>query len=151
MVHTARQKKPNPTPPDTARPLMANIAQHSHTTSSPGAILSISYDESLMRTREWILKAEGYHVTSALGLDEAFEHCHKGSYDLAIIGHSIPKQHKLALIHEIRKYCPAPVLSILRHGEHSLPEADHVVDSAEGPDALVRAVKEILPPPTPQA
>ena len=127
------------------------MTQPSQTNPSlPGAILSISYDDSLLRTREWILKKEGYQVTSALGLTEAFEYCHKGSYDLAIIGHSIPKQHKLALIHEIRKYCPARVLSIMRHGEQSLEEADAWVDSSEGPDALVRIIKEILPPPTAQ-
>jgi hypothetical protein len=33
-------------------------------------ILSVSYDESLLRTREMLLESEGYNVISALGFDD---------------------------------------------------------------------------------
>ena len=112
-------------------------------TSSPKSILSVSYDEPLLLTREWMLKADGYHVTSAIGFTEALSYCNR-PYDLAIIGHSIPRRDKLALIAEIKKRCHAPVLSIVRHGELGLPEADAWVDSGDQPEALLRAVDSIL-------
>ena len=72
------------------------------TTRAP-SVLSISYDESLLRTRERILKAAGFDVTSALGFTEASAHCGKSSFDLVIIGHSLPRTDKAALVQEIRR------------------------------------------------
>ena len=114
--------------------------------SSPKSILSISYDEPLLLTREWMLKAQGYEVTSAIGFTEALLRCNC-YYDLAIIGHSIPRQDKLALIAEIKKRCRAQVLSIVRHGEQGLSEADGWVDAIDGPEALLHAVQKILGSP----
>jgi|SRR5215471_2560463 len=108
------------------------------------SILSISYDEPLLITREWILKAEGYDVFSVSALTDAIDKCRKHVFNLAIIGHSIPRQHKLALVAEIRNHL-TPVLSIVRHGDSPLHEADYWVDSAEGPNVLVDIVKKILP------
>lgn len=113
-------------------------------TKKPASILSISYDASLLYTREWILKAEGFEVTSACGFVEAEEKCRSASYDLAIMGHSIERKDKVALIKEFKKYSQAPVLSLLRHGDGPLPEADHWVEAAEGPSALLQAVRTAL-------
>lgn len=115
--------------------------------SAQKSILSISYNESLLLTREWMLKGEGYHVTSALGLTEAVVQCRQASYDLAIIGHSIPRPDKLVLIAEIKKNCVVPILSIDRHGEQGLPEADVWVDSIEGPEVFLSVVHKILRSP----
>jgi DNA-binding NtrC family response regulator len=123
---------------------LGNVRGASDPKSSGPAILSISYDEPLLQTREWILKAEGYDVTSAAGFTEGVRHCGDKAFDLVIIGHSIPRTDKLALIAEFRKYGKAPVLSILRHGEGPLAEANYWVDSADGPEALVRMVKKAL-------
>ena len=110
----------------------------------PASILSISYDAPLLHTREWILKAEGFDVTSACGFVEAEEKCRSASFDLAIMGHSIERKDKIALIKEFKKRSQAPVLSLLRHGDGPLPEADHWVEAAEGPTALLQAVRTAL-------
>ena len=110
----------------------------------PASILSISYDPSLLHTREWILKAEGFEVTSACGFVEAEEKCRSASFDLAIMGHSIERKDKVALIKEFKKHSQAPVLSLLRHGDAPLPEADYWVDAAEGPTVLLQAVRTAL-------
>jgi DNA-binding NtrC family response regulator len=121
-----------------------NSSQKSTHTKKPPCILSISYDAPLLHTREWILKAEGFEVTSACGFVEAEEKCRTPGFDLAIMGHSIERRDKVALIKEFKKHSQAPVLSLVRHGEGPLPEADHWVEAAEGPPALLQAVRTAL-------
>jgi CheY-like chemotaxis protein len=63
------------------------------------AILSISYDESLLVTRHLILEQAGFDVSSALGFAEAMELCSQNQhYDLVLMGHSMPRKDKSALI-----------------------------------------------------
>ncbi len=104
-------------------------------------ILSISYDEPLLHTREWILKAVGYKVTSVCGFVDALQQCRTHKFGLAIMGHSIPQHDKVALISEFKKQSDAPVLSIVRHGDAPLLQADYWVDASDGPEALIQAVK----------
>lgn len=108
------------------------------------AILSISYDEPLLRTREWILKEQGFDVTSACGFTDGEHQARRGGFDLAIVGHSIPQRDKVALITEFKKHSQAPVLSLSRQGDSPLSEADHSIVASEGPEAFVLAVQHVL-------
>jgi DNA-binding NtrC family response regulator len=108
------------------------------------SILSISYDESLLRTREWILRAAGFSVTSALGFTDAAAHCRDSAFDLVIVGHSIPRKDKATLIETIRMHNHTRILSLRRPGEDAIPESDLSVESSEGPDTLLTAVKSVL-------
>ena len=108
------------------------------------SILSISYDESLLRTREWLLRASGFTVTSALGFTQAAAHCRNNGFDLVIVGHSIPRHDRIALIEQARTHNHTRILSLRRQGEEPIPEVDHWVESAEGPDVLIAAVKAAL-------
>jgi DNA-binding response OmpR family regulator len=108
-------------------------------------ILSISYDESLLVTRQILLEREGYDVTSAFGFTAAMEICNaRQDFDLILMGHSIPQKDKTALIAAIRPKCDAPLLSILRRGDAPMQEASYTVDSMEGPKALVDAVNAVF-------
>ena len=94
-------------------------------------ILSISYNEPLLRTREMLLVREGYLVTSALGFTESVEHCRNGRFDLFILGHSIPDKDKRELISIFRRNCKAPVLALGRQGEDLPDGADEHADPQE--------------------
>jgi CheY-like chemotaxis protein len=108
-------------------------------------ILCISYDESLLQTRQMILEQAGYTVSPAIGFAKAIERCRtEKKFDLILMGHSMPQQDKAALIAIIRKHCPAPVMSIRKHGEQPLPEADFSLDSHAGPAVFVDEVKAAL-------
>ena len=107
-------------------------------------ILSISYEQSLLLTREMLLSDAGFEVTSARTLRAALECCKKSKFDLIIVGHSIPKNDKRDVVKQIRQLSSAPVLSIRGHGEEPLPEATYSIDSIAGPEALLEAVKEAL-------
>lgn len=87
-------------------------------------ILSVSYDEPLLRTREMLLRRQGYSVTSALGFTNAIEQCKTTRFDLFILGHSIPDADKRELMNVFRGRCDAPVLALRRHGDAPLNGAD---------------------------
>src|SRR5580698_2727135 len=105
-------------------------------------ILSVSYDVSLLATRKMLLEQRGFHVTDALGFIQAIKHCRTGGFDLFILGHSIPETDKLELIENFRKNCPAPILSLERHGEHFVPCDFHA--SPDDPERFMKIVEDIL-------
>ena len=106
------------------------------------SILSVSYDSVLLATREMLLEQKGYEVTSALGFTEAGERCKNGSFDLFILGHSIPHKDKLHLIETFRSNCPAPILSLERFGEIQVPCDFHA--SPDDPERFLKVVDDIL-------
>ena len=106
-------------------------------------ILSISYDPALLDTRRMLLEAAGYEVTSAIGFAEALEVCDE-DFDLVIMGHSIPSKDKRAIVKELRGHgCLAPVVSLLRMGERSIPEASHTADPGD-PQGMLETIRQIL-------
>jgi DNA-binding response OmpR family regulator len=107
-----------------------------------GRILSVSYNDVLLATREMLLVQQGYSVTSALGFSEATEQCQNGGFDLFILGHSIPLKDKLHLIKTFRENCPAPILSLERIGEKQVPCDFHA--SPDNPEGFLIAVNDIL-------
>ena len=93
----------------------------------PKRILSVSYDEPLLKTRELLLERHGFDVTSALGFTEARELCKADGFDLFILGHSIPEKDQRELIETFRKKNPVPVLVLLRGNESQIDAAEHHV------------------------
>ena len=109
-------------------------------------ILSISYDETLLFTRELMLRDRRHQVTSALGFHEAREACERGPYDLAVIGHSIPEKDKLDFIAVFRHSNPdAIVIALTRAGERRLKEVDTYVYPGD-PEELLRAIDAMINP-----
>lgn len=110
-------------------------------------ILSISYDGPLLVTRQMLLQAYGYHVTSAEGFAETLEHCDGGgNFDLVIMGHSIPVKDKRQIVAQIRKGREIPVLALLRPGERPLDEANASVEPND-PQQLIAAVQKLIGQP----
>ena len=106
-------------------------------------ILSVSYDPTLLRTREMLLQSRGYEVVSAEGFAEAVESC-EGEFDLIVIGHSIPHKDKRAIVAELRRHgCVAPIVSLLRFGEQPIPEATHGVDPSN-PREMLDTIEDML-------
>ena len=105
-------------------------------------ILSVSYDPSLLATRGMLLEQRGYSVTSALGFTQAIALCRTPEFDLFILGHSIPNSDKLELRNTFRENCPAPIVSLARHGEDPVPSDFHI--SPDNPEELLTKVDEIM-------
>jgi DNA-binding NtrC family response regulator len=106
-------------------------------------ILSISYDEALLHTRELMLRREGFEVESALSISAALHACEKGSFDLVIMGHSIPQEDKQKIITLLRGVCSTPVLALRRPVDPPLAAADYNLDSSD-PERFRNFILEIL-------
>lgn len=107
-------------------------------------ILSISYDESIMKTRHFIFEQAGFEVISAWGFKEAMTQCHDGKFDVVVLGHTLPPQDKTALVSALREKCGCPIISIRKPGQSKHPDADYSVDSGEGPEAMLATIREAL-------
>lgn len=109
------------------------------------SILSISYDASLLLTRQMLLEQMGHTVHSAEGFAKAFEICNRddGHFDLIVLGHSIPHDDKIAMVKHCKNACTCPVLALLRPYESPVPGADKSVDASE-PRAFIAAADEIV-------
>ena len=107
-------------------------------------ILSISYDGSLLWTRQLMLQQMGYQVISAEGFVAALEACETPNlnFDLAILGHSIPLKDKERIISYFRQRYDSPILALLRPHEGAMENADRSIDPE--PEKLIAAVRELL-------
>ena len=105
-------------------------------------ILSISYDKALLHTRELLLSREGFEVKSVVGISAAIQACEKASFNLIIIGHSIPRQDKEAIVKQLRAMSPAPILSLRRPNESDLKSVEYSFDPGD-PSGFLAYVKQI--------
>ncbi len=105
-------------------------------------ILSISYDQALLHTRELMLSREGFQVESAVGFSAALHACEKGRFDLMIMGHSIPPNDKAAMIKQLRAVCETPILALRRPNEAPVNGAEYNLDSGD-PERFLNYIKEI--------
>ena len=108
-------------------------------------ILSISYDRSLLWTRQLLLEQLGYEVVSAEGFAQAWDAAEdrKTHFDLIILGHSIPPKDKAAIVQHMRDSCDCPILALLRPYESPVAEAGRSIDAGD-PGAFLSAVKNML-------
>ena len=107
-------------------------------------ILSISYDASLLWTRQLMLQQLGHNVVSAEGFVAALEASEAPNveFDIAILGHSIPAKDKERIITHFRQRCKSPILALLRPHEAAVQGADRSIDPE--PEGLIAAVREML-------
>jgi DNA-binding NtrC family response regulator len=125
------------------RPLVATIEKVLSVREPKARILSVSYDEVLLRTRLMLLQREGYEVVSTFGFTESLKQCTKGDFDLLILGHSIPASDKQELVSNFKENCKGPIVSLRRQlGEASITGADVTIDPE--PELLLRTVSEML-------
>jgi len=107
-------------------------------------ILSLSYDRSLARTREMLFLGAGFQVTTYMNTALAIQACQRESFDLIVVGHSIPLNERRSLLKEVRELCGTPILAMLRHGEAPLHGADYLFDASQNPAHLLEMVIHIL-------
>jgi DNA-binding NtrC family response regulator len=109
-------------------------------------ILSVSYDTTLLQTRELLLRGQGHDVVSALGFHRGTEACQQGGFDLFVLGHSIPQEDKLDLIRGFRENNPGAFIMALTHPHESrLIEVDRYLDPGDPAD-LLRSIAFLFDP-----
>jgi DNA-binding response OmpR family regulator len=105
-------------------------------------ILSVSYDQVLLSSRQLLLESMGYEVTSVFSLSDALQECYHPTFDLFILGHSIPRSEKESLVAAFRAQCRAPIVALKKVGEESIAAADFQIDP--DPEQLLETVSRVL-------
>jgi DNA-binding NtrC family response regulator len=124
-------------------PLLYALKRQLAKRKTKASILSVSYDEVLLRTRQMLLESKGYEVTSATGFAQSLQSCTAGDFDLFVLGHSIPYTDKEKLVTAFKQSCPAPVISLRRNaGERIVDGADYHIDP--DPEPLLKLIAKIL-------
>jgi CheY-like chemotaxis protein len=125
---------------------MTGGLQHAHSSGVPGdakAVVCVSWNSELAWTRELLLRAAGFHVTTILGKSQLTRLREITSTDLLILAHSVPQEEKLEALTTFRSNCRAPVLSLLMPHLAKLPGVDYAVE-AFGPREFVAAVASAI-------
>jgi CheY-like chemotaxis protein len=109
-------------------------------------ILSVSYDGTLLKTRQLILESAGYAVKSVRTLKHALALCKSSTqFDLLIVGHSIPQPEKQELMEAFRVKRPAvPVVALKKGGEETVRGADLWIEPR--PTVLLTTVAKLTSP-----
>jgi DNA-binding response OmpR family regulator len=106
-------------------------------------ILLISYDDRLLIARRALLEQEGYRVSPALGFQDAMRASEDGSFDLLILGHSIPCGDQEELIRVFRAASDAPILSLWTCKER-LTDGINYLAFSDTPNKLLANVAAIF-------
>ncbi|MCU1271861.1 MAG: response regulator receiver protein [Acidobacteriaceae bacterium] len=129
--------------PAKADVLVALLAEKLAARKAKARILSVSYDQTLLRMRHMLFETQGYEVVSSHGLMSSLEHCEQGSFDLFVLGHSIPDEDKKRLVQAFRKVCPAPIISLRRTvGDQKVDGADYHIET--DPEPLLKLVADVI-------
>jgi DNA-binding NtrC family response regulator len=129
--------------PSNADALVALLADKLAARRPKARILSVSYDEVLMQTRQMLLQSQGYEVISSNGFDSSLQCCRDGGFDLFVLGHSVPHQEKQKMVKVFRQVCPAPIISLRRNaGEQPVDGADF--DIEPDPEPLLKLIADLI-------
>jgi CheY-like chemotaxis protein len=65
-------------------------------------VLTVGFDQSLLRPRTLVLQCAGYHVESASSLKDAVDRFQSGDFDLVLLCHSVPRKDRYRLTSFLR-------------------------------------------------
>jgi DNA-binding response OmpR family regulator len=129
--------------PANADSLVATLADKLAARQPKARILSVSYDEPLLRTWTLLARTQGYEVVPVLQLRAALDLCKRESFDVILLGSSLPLTHKQNLTSTFRECCRVPVISVC--ADPASPErdgADHHVGL--DPEMMLDCIAEVI-------
>jgi DNA-binding NtrC family response regulator len=129
--------------PSGADALVAVLAEKLAARKAKARILSVSYDLPLLRTRHMLLERDGYEVVSTSDLAASLDKCKQTTFDIFILGHSIPREEKETIVKAFREACQAPIISLRRGiGDSPVDGADFHIDP--DPEPLLNTIADLV-------
>jgi hypothetical protein len=109
------------------------------------AILQIAYDESLLITREQLLRSRGYEVVSVMGNEDAKSLLAIPGqyYRLFIVGQAAPQQAREEIAHWLKERFPKIQVLALNGPYQDKVVAADLNAILDGPDAWLSAVAKV--------
>ena len=108
-------------------------------------VLSFGNDPAVVQLRNAVMAAAGYRVSTPHSPDDIPKLLESESFDIVVLGHTIPRKERVELIKRIRALQKnLPILSLYTSPDSMDRLADCEVNALEGPEALVRAIHECI-------
>ena len=107
-------------------------------------ILNVSYDQSLLDSRELVLCSVGYAVESTSSIEDALRRFRARHFHAVLIGHSVPERDRRHFISLIRQHNPSvPVVFVSNECEPiDDPSAD--ITTVNHPERLLESMSVAL-------
>jgi len=115
-------------------------------TNSAPTILSVSGNETLLRSRQMVLESVGWHVVTTNHTVEALLWLAEREFDAVVLGHSISPPERISLARSIKTIKPdVPVVMVCVQGDNVFKNeyADARVGSLDGPVVLINAIRRV--------
>lgn len=129
--------------PATPDGLVALLAEKLATRQPKARILSVSYDQTLLRMRHLIFEKEGYEVVSAAALASGLEHSKQNDFDILVLGHAIPHEEKQKIAQEFHHLSPGTIVCLRNNADEQLVDgADYHVEA--DPEPMLKLVADIV-------
>jgi len=118
-------------------------------TNSAPTILSVSGNETLLRSWQMVLESVGWHVVTTTHAVEALFYLTEQGFDAVVLGHSIPPPERISLAGKMKRIRPnVPIVMVCRQGDNAFSKefADARVGSLDGPVVLIDAIRRVTRP-----
>lgn len=115
-------------------------------TNSARLILSVSWDERLLRTRQMVLESVGWQVVTTTDTVDALRWLGEQNFDVVVMGHSIPYAERVPLMQKMKIVKPdVPIVMMCIQGDNAFRRevADARVGSLDGPVVLINAIRRV--------
>jgi DNA-binding response OmpR family regulator len=129
--------------PTNADALVALLAEKLAKRQIKGRVLTVAYDEPLLRIWALLLKAQGYDAVSSNNPESFLQNCKEQVFDVLVLGSSLPSTDKRSMIEAFRRCYPAPVIAVIsKQDEEETDGADFHV--AVDPEKLLQCVAQVI-------
>ena len=106
-------------------------------------ILSVGLGD-LVSARNAALRMAGFDVVAAISLEDVFQQCSSGHFDVAIVGHGFSIQERAEFVRCIREVFRIPVVLIAEGPLLASLHADSHITVDAPPKDLVCAIQQLL-------
>lgn len=106
-------------------------------------VLSVGLGD-LVSARNAALRMAGFEVVAALSLEDVFQQCGSGHFDVAIVGHGFSIQERAEFVRCIRGVFRIPVILIAKGQFLASLNADSHIDVDAPTEELVCAIQRLL-------
>ena len=111
-------------------------------------VLLVGYIREFLDTEKNVLHAAGYQVTMATTLETAHQAINQQTFDVAVLGYSVPQQERTQLATRLKQASPAAkIIFIYFASLQNTQLADALVPTTASAQEVLRAVDHLLSDP----
>jgi CheY-like chemotaxis protein len=143
----------SPTKVELAVPLRVRVRTLSHDATKEAAltptlfqrlILNVSYDQSLLDSRELVLCSVGYAVESTSSIEDALMRFRARHFHVVLIGHSVSERDRERFISLIRQHNPSVPVVFVSNEDEPIDDPSADITTVNHPERLLQSVSVAL-------